>query len=139
MLITGPLFMADVIFEKFNITVSNTYGFSSSGNYIFHIFQWFTFLLILFIVQFKPYRISYFSPIYVILLSLYWVYFTNEYTDKTYFNVYVLGVTLALLLGLKVLSKIYDQNKQEDLEKSSKLKMLESFFDLTVLRIKKDK
>ena len=122
-----------------NIEFKNIYGFNSTTNFVFWLSMMVSQLLLIIAAQFKPYRISYLAPIYIISLSLYWIFFSSEYDNKSYFNIYVLGFSIALLLVVSLISMIVNKEKIETENNNAKLALLENIFDLTVLKIKKSR
>ncbi|MVO09781.1 hypothetical protein GOQ30_11485 [Flavobacterium sp. TP390] len=136
-LVSGMILLSDLFVSYYNIEFKNIYGFNSTTNFVFWLSMMISQFLIIIAAQFKPYRISYLAPIYIISLSLYWIFFSNDYDNKSYFNIYVLGFSLALLVVISLISMIMNKEKVETEQKNAKLKLLENIFDLTVLKIKK--
>ncbi|WP_130735482.1 hypothetical protein [Flavobacterium sp. J27] len=136
-LVSGMILLSDLYVSHYHIEFKNIYGFNSTSNFVFWLSMMVSQLLLIIAAQFKPYRISYLAPIYLISLSLYWIFFSNDYDNKSYFNLYVLGFSLALLIIVSLISMIVNKEKIETENKNAKLKLLENIFDLTVLKIKK--
>ena len=138
-LVSGMILLSDLFVSYYNIEFKNIYGFNSTPNFVFWLSMMVSQLLLIIAAQFKPYRISYLAPIYIISLSLYWIFFSNDYDNKSYFNIYVLGFSVALLVVISLISMIMNKEKIEAEQKNAKLKLLENIFDLTVLKIKKSR
>ena len=138
-LVSGMILLSDLFVSYYNIEFKNIYGFNSTTNFVFWLSMMVSQLLLIIAAQFKPYRISYLAPIYIISLSLYWIFFSNDYDNKSYFNIYVLGFSVALLVVISLISMIMNKEKIEAEQKNAKLKLLENIFDLTVLKIKKSR
>lgn len=138
-LVSGMILLSDLFVSYYNIEFKNIYGFNSTTNFVFWLSMMVSQLLLIIAAQFKPYRISYLAPIYIISLSLYWIFFSSDYDNKSYFNIYVLGFSLALLVVISLISMIVNKEKIETEQKNAKLKLLENIFDLTVLKIKKSR
>lgn len=136
-LLTGPLYMGDLIFDYFGIVINNTFGFKSSGDFLFYNCQLLTVLILIFISQMKPYKISYISPIYSVLLSTYWIYFYQGYDTKPYFDIYIICASILSLFCLILISFFFEKETQEMIETNEKAKLYEAYFDLNILRIKK--
>lgn len=135
--VAGFLLLSDVIVDHFNITFTKIYGFNSTSNFVFFVSQWISYLLLIVMIQFKPYRLSYIVPIYVNLLSLYWVFFSVIGDTKQYFVISVLGVSILFLILISFISISFRKEIEENIEKDAKLEVLEKIFDLTVLMVKK--
>ena len=130
------ILLSDAVVSHYDIQFKNTYGFNSATNYVFFVSQWIAFFLVIIASQFRPYRISYIVPIYITSLSFYWLYFTSEFDDKSYFNIYVFGFSILLLIVISLIALINTKEQKEIAEKKTKLELLENIFDLTMLRIK---
>ena len=130
------ILLSDGVVSHYDIQLKNNYGFNSTTNYVFFVSQWIAFLLVIIASQFKPYRISFIVPIYTVCLSFYWLYFTDQYSDKSYFSIYVLGFSILLLIVVTLIALINKKEEKERDEKKTKLELLENIFDLTILRIK---
>lgn len=138
-LVSGMILLSDLFVSYYNIEFKNIYGFNSTTNFVFWLSMMVSQLLLIIAAQFKPYRISYLAPIYIISLSLYWIFFSNDYDNKSYFNIYVLGFSLAFLVVISLISMIMNKEKIETEQNNAKIKLLENIFDLTVLKIKKSR
>ena len=129
------ILLSDAVVSHYDIQIKNTYGFNSASNYVFFASQWIAFYLVIIASQFRPYRISYIVPIYIVSLSFYWLYFTNEFDNKSYFSIYVFGFSLLLLIVISVIALLNKEEEKVNNEKKTKLELLENIFDLTMLRI----
>lgn len=136
-ILSGMILLSDLFVDHYNINFENTYGFSSTSNFAYSISIMISPLIIILASQLKPYRISYLVPIYIISLSLYWIFFSDEFSNKSYFNIYVFGFSIILLLVISLISILVNKEKQEAIATSSRMELLERVFDLTVLKIKK--
>ena len=110
-LVSGMILLSDLFVSYYNIEFKNIYGFNSTTNFVFWLSMMVSQLLLIIAAQFKPYRISYLAPIYIISLSLYWIFFSNDYDNKSYFNIYVLGFSVALLVVISLISMIMNKEK----------------------------
>lgn len=131
------LVMDNLIFTKFDIHFSNNFGFSSTANLIYNISQSISVLLIIITVIFKmrPYKIFYAVPIYIEILQLQWVFFSDAHSDENYYNIYVLGLTVISIILITLLNyKIKDE-----IEKDNKINLLEKLLDLQIKKNKEGK
>lgn len=131
--LSGLLFVSDHIVNFFNIKFENIYGFNSDANYAFFVGTWIGTLLIIFSTRLKPFFISYLVPVYNILLSLYWLYFTVKYDDQSFLNVYVLVTSILLLIIFAFISVKAKKAFEKEATLQKKSELLESVLDLTVL------
>ncbi|OWP83228.1 hypothetical protein BWK59_11670 [Flavobacterium davisii] len=131
--LAGLLLLSDVTLDFLGITFDNIYGFNSTSNFVFFVSQWISYLLIIVMVQLKPYRLSYISPIYINLLSLYWLFFSIKGDTKEYFYISVFGASILFLLLITFISFAFRKEKEEN----ERVQFLEKFFDLTVLMVRK--
>lgn len=138
-LVSGMILLSDIFVDYYGIEIANRYGFTTTSNFVYWISMMISQLLLIIAAQFKPYRISYLAPIYLISLSIYWIMFSGEFDNKSYFNIYVFGFSLLLLAILSLISMLVNKEKIEAENKNAKLKLLENIFDLTVLKIKKSR
>ena len=138
-LVSGMILLSDIFVDYYGIEIANRYGFTTTSNFVYWISMMISQLLLIIATQFKPYRISYLAPIYLISLSIYWIMFSGEFDNKSYFNIYVFGFSLLLLAILSLISMLVNKEKIEAENKNAKLKLLENIFDLTVLKIKKSR
>lgn len=134
-LLTGFLLVLDVILDKLGIEFKNTFGFNSSSNFVFYASQWASIGIFIFISmsKIKPYRISFFSPLYSFIISGYWLFFTNDFNTKNLFNPFILGLTVILLIAYPIIWNFFKTDCIKDEIKNEKLETLEKFLDLTVL------
>lgn len=131
--LSGLLFVSDHIVDFFNIKFKNIYGFNSDANYAFFVGTWIGTLLIIFSTRLKPYFISYLVPVYNILLSLYWLYFTVKYDDQNFLNIYILVSSILLLIIFAFISVKAKKAFENEAALQKKSELLESVLDLTVL------
>lgn len=136
-LVSGMILLSDIFVSHYKIEFDNLYGFNSTSNFVFWFSMMLSQLILIIAAQFKPYRISYLSPVYIISLSIYWIMFTTDYDNKSYFNIYVLGFSIALLIVVSLISVLVNKEKIETETHNSRVQLLERIFDLTVLKIKK--
>lgn len=136
-ILSGMILLSDIFVENFKIEFDNLYGFNSTSNFVFWLSMMISQFVIIIASQFKPYRISYIVPVYIISLSLYWIFFSDDFSNKSYFNIYVLGFSIALLIAISLISVLVNKEKAQEQENSSRLELFERIFDLTVLKIKK--
>ncbi|CAM4117224.1 MULTISPECIES: hypothetical protein [Flavobacterium] len=135
--LSGMILLSDIFIVHYGIEFDNLYGFNSTSNFVFWLSMMVSQLLIIIVSQFRPFRISYLVPVYIISLSLFWIFFSDEYDNKSYFNIYVLGFSIALMLVISMISILVNKEKLEAQATSSRMELLERVFDLTVLKIKK--
>lgn len=128
--------LSDVLVDKYGIEFENLHGYNSTSNYVYWLSMMISPMILIIASQFKPYRLSYFAPIYVISLSLYWIFFTDDYNDKSYFNLYLIGFTIVLLIIISSIATVLNKEYLEKKSENSRVELLERIFDLTVLKVK---
>jgi hypothetical protein len=133
--IAGIILLLDKICVFFNIKLANNYGFGDTEQLAWASSQIISLLIIIFANLFKPYKISYFIPIYVSFLQLHWIFFSNTYSDSSIFNWFVLGSSILFALSIFFISSFFNKDK----EQKERLSLLESVLDLTYLQIQRSK
>ena len=127
-LIAGLVLVADVlIFSKFNINFKNNFGYSNTPNFIYAISQSIAVVIILItiILKLRPYKVVYLIPFYIEILQIQWV-FSDTYSEKSYFNIYVFGLTLIMAFIIVVINSLI----KDEINKDAKISYLEAVLDL---------
>lgn len=137
-LISGLLFISDQLVDLFGIEIKNTHGFNSSANFAFFVGTWIGIILLIIAHKLKPFTISFFVPIYNVSLSLYWVFFTDEYTNKSFFNGYIIVSTILTTVLLGYIAAKMNACAKAHQEKEEKIQLLEAVLDLSIIKTKKD-
>ena len=133
--VAGIILLSDKLSVYFNIKLTNNHGFVNSEQLIWATSQIITLLIVIFANQFKPYKISYFIPIYISFLQLYWIFFSPTFSDSSIFNWYVFGSSILFALSIFFISSFFNKDK----EQKERLSLLESVLDLTYLQIQRSK
>lgn len=137
-ILSGLLFISDQLVELFDIEIQNTHGFNSPANFAFFIGTWIGIIILIIAFKLKPFTLSFVVPIYNVSLSLYWVFFTNEYTNKSFFNGYIIVSTIAIILILSYISAMYNKYQKSQADKKERIKLLEAVLDLSILKTRKE-
>lgn len=137
-IISGLLFIADQFVKLFGIEIKNTHGFNSSENFAFFVGTWIGIILLIIASKLKPFILSYIVPIYNVLLSLYWIFFTSDFTDKRFFNLYIAFTTILTTLLLGYISAKMNACLKAEAVKEEKIKILEAVLDLSILKTEKE-
>ncbi|MDI9310452.1 MAG: hypothetical protein QM535_09565 [Limnohabitans sp.] len=121
----------DLIFKKFGIEFSNNFGYSNTPNFIYSISQSISSILLLgtFLTKSKPYKIAYLFVVYVQLLQLSWVFFSNDYNSYKYFNIGAFGFTILFALLIIVINKAIKDEKS----KTQQIDYLKSMIELQII------
>jgi hypothetical protein len=133
--LAGIILLLDKICVYFDIHLENNHGFANTEQFAWLFSQIIVLLIVIFANQFKPYKISYFIPIYVSFLQLYWLFFSATYSDTSIFNWYVFGSSILFALSIFFISSFFNKDK----EQKERLSLLESVLDLTYLQIQRSK
>jgi hypothetical protein len=135
--LAGLFLIADKFSIYFNFNLKNNFGFTNTSNLL-----WFTgvlvsnlLLIFILITNIKPYKISFIVPIYICFLDIYWVFFTDLYSDTSLFNIYVLGYSFLFLVCVLVVRSLFVGDVAQEKLRQSKITMLESILDMTYLNI----
>ncbi|MFC4818132.1 hypothetical protein [Flavobacterium sp. GCM10023249] len=131
----GAILLLDKISVYFNIKLNNNYGFADTEQLAWACSQTIALLIVIFANQFKPYKISYYIPIYISFLQLHWIFFSTTYSDTSIFNWFVFGASLLFALSIFFISSFFNKDK----EQKERLSLLESVLDLTYLQIQRSK
>lgn len=142
--ISGFIMLIDVflVFFNFNGTdfgVTNLHGFNSFTNLVSFLCQWKAILIVIIGATIGAYKLSYISPIYSVLISIYWVLNDCYGINKPFFVVSVIGETIVFLLILSYLNKRNKEEKYKEEIINQKLKLLDNILDLNLLTSKKVK
>ncbi|CAM4175259.1 MULTISPECIES: hypothetical protein [Flavobacterium] len=136
-ILSGMILLGDIFIDHYQIEFDNLYGYNSTSNFVYWLSMMVSQVILIIASQFRPYRISYLSPLYILFLNMYWIFISDDYNDKSYFNIGVLGISFAILVAVSLITMIINKEKQEAIATSSRMELLERVFDLTVLKIKK--
>ncbi|MDI9310831.1 MAG: hypothetical protein QM535_11500 [Limnohabitans sp.] len=135
MILSGFVMLIDVFLNyiDFTIGIRNLHGFNSETNLISFISQWIAIFLILISVKLGAYNITYLSPIYSTLLSIYWVLSDCYGNEKPFLVFSMIGLSLIILVVLLIFGELLNREKKLKEIKIEKNKALEEFLDLTIL------
>lgn len=135
MILSGFVMLIDVFLNyiDFTIGIKNLHGFNSETNFISFISQWIAIFLILISVKLGAYNITYLSPIYSTLLSIYWVLSDCYGNEKPFLVFSMIGLSLIILVVLLIFGELLNREKKLKEIKIEKNKALEEFLDLTIL------
>ena len=133
--LAGLILLADKICVSFNIKFENNYGFPDTEQFVWYFSQIIVLILVIIAAQLRPYKVSYYIPIYVSFLQLYWLLFSPTFSDSSIFNWYVFGSSILFAISIFFISSFYNKNEEE----KKRLSVLESVLDLTYLQIQRNK
>lgn len=112
--LSGLLLFSDKV-TTFGIT--ETYGFKSAKTFIWVLTQTLSPLLLCFGAYLRAYKVSYFAPIYIYFIQLYWVFNARVLgLDDVLLHVYAFGFCIASFITLAFVSFLIKQ-----LSKSNKI------------------
>lgn len=135
--LSGFALFADLIFSYFGIEFKNTYGFSSSENFVYVVGLLSSVILITIGSNLKPFVLAYLIPVYCVFLSFYWILFLG-FSDKEIFNLYVLLASLVVLILVAFISIKAKNHFKKEKELELKSSLLEKVLDLSILTLKKE-
>lgn len=133
--LAGLILLADKFCLFLNIKFKNNYGFPDTEQFVWYFSQIIVLVLVIIAVQFKPYKISYYIPIYISFLQLYWLLFSPTFSDSSFFNWYVFGSSILFVISIFFISSFF----KKDEEDKERLSVLENILDLTYLQIQRNK
>lgn len=106
-ILSGLILFSDKV-TTFGIT--ETYGFKSTKTFIWVITQTISPLLLCFGAFLGAYRLSYFAPIYIYFIQLYWVFNARELgLDDGLLHIYALGFCITTFIALVFISFLIKQ------------------------------
>ena len=100
------------------IELSNTFGFKNSQAFIWVLSQTLSPIILIFGVLLKPFRISFFIPIYFYSIQLIWVFESQLTLDDSLLHVYAIGCVFGLTLLLILIYQMVGVQKDRDIARN---------------------
>ncbi|MFL1896201.1 hypothetical protein ACJRPK_10900 [Aquimarina sp. 2-A2] len=112
-ILSGAILFTDKI-ATFNLT--EIYGFADEQTLVWLVSQTLSPIILCIGVMLSPYKFSYFAPIYINFIQMYWIFNPEAYQlDDALLHVYAFGfcivVFVFIIFVVKVLNLIHNENK----------------------------
>ncbi len=131
-ILSGLILFSDKV-TTFGIT--ETYGFKSPKTFIWVITQTLSPLLLCFGAYLRAYKISFFAPIYIYFIQLYWVFNARELgLDDVLLHVYALGFCVASFITFVLITLLFKQLSRSNKILLSNVKKLTRHIGIDIKR-----
>lgn len=110
--LSGLILYSDKVLSFINLQFSIPEKFEQIGmdfnTYIWLMSQTISPVLLIIVVFFKPYKISYIIPLYCYILQMYFIFMDYKIIDDSYLQLYTIGTTLLILVLIYSINRIYE-------------------------------
>jgi hypothetical protein len=96
--------------------LDNNYGFNDTPTFIWIFSQSLSPFLILLGSLFKPFKISYFIPVYIYSIQIYWVFQPDIFFDNVFLQTYAIGSVLGFILLSYIIYRVNNIKSKRDKE-----------------------
>lgn len=102
-ILSGCILYLDKIFLLFDITLENTHGWKDTENYIWHLCQTISPVLIMYGMFLRAYYLSLIVPLFCYVLQFFFVMDSSVTMDKGSTWVYVIGTSVSIMVVFSII------------------------------------
>lgn len=104
-ILSGCILYLDKIFLLLDITLENTHGWNDTENYVWHLCQTISPVLIMFGMYLRAYTYSWMIPLFCYVLQFFFVIDSSKTVDKGSTWVYVIGTSVLIMIVFAILKR----------------------------------
>ncbi|TPN87438.1 hypothetical protein [Aquimarina algicola] len=101
-ILSGCILYLDKIFLLFDITLENTHGWKDTENYVWHLCQTISPILIMYGMYLRAYSFALIVPLFCYVLQFFFVIDSSKTVDKGSTWLYVTGTSLGIMIVFSV-------------------------------------
>lgn len=131
--------ISDKIVDYYDIAFKDNRGFHDTQQYVWYLSNIIATIGLLICIFLRPYFVSIFPLIYIIILQLYWLYFSDTYSDTSIFQKNIFLISLLILIASRYFINYLKKYQYKQIIVKEKLKLLDNILDLNLLTSKKVK